>query len=100
MPSKKLDLTMEKLKKITHNCHKATFLIEKKLIGHITLREHIELRIHLFGCSICRTYQKQTMKISQMVRDLFRTSANADKHLDDNFKKNLQERIEDELNKN
>lgn len=91
---------MEKLKKITHNCHKATFLIEKKLIGRINLREHIELRIHLLGCSICRTYQKQTIKISQMVRQLFHSPANSDKHLDDNFKKNLQERIEDELKKN
>jgi hypothetical protein len=100
MPSKKRDLIMGTLKKITHNCHKATFLIEKKLIGRITLREHIELRIHLFGCSVCRIYQGQTKKISEMVRQMFYSSANADKHLDDNFKKGLQERIEDELKKN
>jgi hypothetical protein len=93
-------MIMEPLKKITHNCHKATFLIEKKLIGRITLREHIELRIHLFGCSVCRIYQDQTKKISEMVRQMFHSSASTDKHLDDNFKKGLQERIEDELNKN
>ena len=91
---------MGTLKKIQNNCHKATFLIEKKLIGRITLRQHIELRIHLFGCSVCRIYQDQTKKISEMVRQMFNGSANADKHLDDNFKKGLQERIEDELNKN
>jgi len=90
---------MEPLKKITHNCKKATFLIEKKLIGSITLREHIELRIHLFGCSVCRIYQKQTGKINEMVRQLFRRSANMDTGLDDSFKKDLQERIENELNK-
>jgi hypothetical protein len=91
---------MEALKKITHNCKKATFLIEKKLIGRITLREHIELRIHLFGCGVCRIYQKQTIKISEMVHQLFHSSVNRDTKLDDNFKKDLQERIEDELNKN
>ena len=90
---------MGPLKKITHNCHKATYLIEKKLIGRITLREHIELRIHLFGCSVCRIYQHQTKKISEMVSQLFHHPANADKHLDENFKKDLQGRIEEELDK-
>lgn len=100
MPSEKLDLIMETLKKIQNNCHKATFLIEKKLIGHISLREKIELRIHLFGCGICRTYQKQTIKISQMVRQLFSYSSNSEKQLDDAFKKDMQNRIENELDKN
>jgi len=91
---------MGTLKKIQNNCHKATFLIEKRLIGKITLREKIELKIHLFGCGVCRTYQKQTVKISQMVRQLFSDSANSEKQLDDTFKKDMQHRIEDELDKN
>jgi len=91
---------MGPLKKIQYNCRKATFLIEKKLIGHITFREHIELRIHLAGCTVCRIYQKQTIKISEMVRELFHDSDNTDRHLDDDFKRDMQERIEDELNKN
>ena len=91
---------MGMLKKITHNCQKATFLIEKKLIGRITLREHIELRIHLFGCSVCGIYQGQTKKISEVVRQMFNSSATRDKYLDDSFKKGLQERIADELKKN
>jgi ribosomal protein S3AE len=91
---------MGPLKKITHNCHKATFLIEKKLIGHITLREEIELRIHLLGCGICRIYQQQTKKITGMIRQLFADTANSEKHLDDTFKRDLQGRIENELDKN
>ena len=38
---------MDPLKKIIYNCKQATFLIEKKMIGRITFRQHIELRIHL-----------------------------------------------------
>ena len=90
---------MGPLKKITHNCKKATFLIEKKLIGRITLREQLELRIHLFGCSVCRVYQKQTIKINEMIRQLFNNAVNKETKLDDGFKKDLQDRIEQELNK-
>ena len=90
---------MEALKKITHNCKHATLLIEKKLVSRLTLREKIFLRIHLFGCGACRLYQKQTAKINEMVRQLFHSSVQ-DIKLDDNFKKDLQDRIEEELNKN
>jgi len=91
---------MSQLKKIQYNCKKATFLIEKKLISRITFREHIELRIHLMGCSVCRIYGKQSRIINDMVRQLFKSSMPGEAKLDDNFKKELQERIEIELNKN
>lgn len=89
---------MGPLKKIIYNCKRATFLIEKKLIDRLTLREKMELRIHLFGCSVCRVFDKQSALINQMVQHLFKTPK--DTHLDDNFKQELQHRIEDELNKN
>jgi len=91
---------MSYLKKIIHNCKKATYLIDKKEMGAITLREHIELRIHLIGCSFCRLYGKQSRAINKMVRELFRSSEQPGVKLDDDFKKVLQEKIEDELNKN
>jgi hypothetical protein len=91
---------MDALKKITHNCKHATLLIEKKLISRLTLREKIFLRIHLFGCGVCRLYQQQTGKINEIVRQLFNGSPAQDVKLDDNFKKDLQDRIEEELNKN
>jgi hypothetical protein len=90
---------MEALKKITHNCKHATLLIEKKLIAKLTLREKIFLRIHLFGCGVCRLYQQQSGRINEMVRQLFHSSVQ-DVKLDDNFKKDLQDRIEEELDKN
>jgi hypothetical protein len=90
---------MEPLKKIIHNCKQATFLIEKKMIGRITFREHIELRIHLFGCSVCTLYGRQSRMIHTMVQQLFRSSHPEQIRLDDEFKKELQDRIEAELNK-
>jgi hypothetical protein len=91
---------MSNLKKIIYNCKQATFLIEKKSIKRLTFREAIELRIHLFGCSFCRLYKKQSRFINDMVQQLFRSSVQSNTRLDDDFKKELQERIEDELNKN
>lgn len=91
---------MTHLKKVIYNCKQATLLIEKKLIGKLSLRERVELQIHLYGCSFCRLYNKQSRMINEMVQELFRSSMKAAAKLDDGFKKELQERIEKELNKN
>jgi hypothetical protein len=91
---------MSYLKRIIYNCKQATFLIDKKAIKPLNLRERIELRIHLYGCSFCRLYKKQSRMINEMVQELFRSSMKADIKLDDDFKKVLQNRIEEELNKN
>lgn len=87
------------LKKIIYNCRQATFLIEKKEISRLSFREMIELRIHLYGCGFCRLYKKQSRVINEMVQELFRSSMKSNFRLDTNFKKELQERIEEELNK-
>ena len=103
MPSKKLDLknlAMSQLKKIIYNCKQATYLIEKRSMGRLSFREVIELRIHLYGCSFCRLYNKQSARINEMVKELFRSSMQPNSKLNDEFKKELQSRIEKELNKN
>jgi len=87
------------LKKVQHNCKKATFLLDKKLTDRISIRDHIELYIHLLGCSVCKLYSKQTRIISQLIRQLLHHAEPVKTELDDNFKKELQERIETELNK-
>ena len=91
---------MNHLKKIIYNCKHATFLIEKKSIERLSFREVIELRIHLYGCSFCRLFSKQSRVINDMVQELFRSSMQSNIRLDDAFKKELQDRIEEELNKN
>jgi len=91
---------MSYLKRIIYNCKKATLLIEKKEMGQLTLREFIELRIHLVGCSFCRLYKRQSLMINEMVKELFKRSAPPGNRLDDAFKKELQERIENLLNDN
>ena len=85
-------------KKIAYNCKKATFLIEKKQIGSISMREKMELKIHLAGCSVCRIFEQQSITINRLVHDLFH-EPNPDEliKLDENFKKELQHRINEKL---
>lgn len=90
---------MSYLKKIIHNCKQATYLIEKKSIKRLSFREAIELRIHLFGCSFCRIFDKQSHVINNMVKELFKNAMQPNPRLDDTFKKELQDRIEEELNR-
>jgi len=88
------------LKKIANNCEHATFLIEKKLIKRLSISERIFLKIHLAGCGLCRLYQSQTTKINQMIQRLFRDANGSNARLADEVKKEMQDRIEEELNKN
>lgn len=95
------ELNKDEIEKIAYNCKKATFLIEKKQIGTISLREKLELKIHLAGCSVCRIFEQQSIKINEMVKNLFHTHNQQEEiKLDEDFKKAMQERIEKELNKN
>ena len=91
---------MSYLKRVIYNCKKATLLIEKREMDRLTFKEAFELRVHLFGCSFCRIYKKQSVVINQMVQQLFHSSSHKGAKLDDVFKQELQDRIEDELNKN
>lgn len=91
---------MSYLKRVIYNCKKATQLIEKREMATLTFKEAFELRLHLFGCSFCRIYKKQSAVINQMVQQLFHESSHTGAKLDDNFKQELQGRIENELNKN
>jgi hypothetical protein len=90
---------MSWLKKIIYNCKQATFLIEKRSQGKISFSEEVELRIHLIGCGVCKLYKKQSRMINNMVQQLFVDSVKKNYKLDDDFKKALQDKIEEELNK-
>ena len=90
---------MGELRNIIYNCKHATYLIEKKLIGKITLREKVQLHIHLYGCSVCKLFNKQSRMINGMIKHLLENHAPVIK-LGEEFKTDLQHKIEEALNKN
>lgn len=87
---------LNELEKIAYNCRKATLLIEKKQSIKLTIREKMELKLHLAGCSICRTYEQQSALINVMMHKLFK-SASRDIKLDPAFKEKMQKTIEQKL---
>jgi hypothetical protein len=89
---------MDKLEKIAYNCRQATLLIEKQQLGRLTIRERVELKIHMTGCSVCRMFQQQSITINKMIEDIYdaRTAHNS---LDNDFKQSLQDKINKKLSK-
>ncbi|HWK04615.1 MAG TPA: hypothetical protein VNS58_13335 [Puia sp.] len=88
---------MKKLKAIIYNCRRATELIGKKQLTALTLRERLELGIHLIGCSFCRLFQRQSILINRWVRGLLHATPPAGTKLDDYFKEELQKRIDEKM---
>ena len=88
---------MNDLKKIAYNCHKATLLIEKKQLARLTLREKMELKIHLAGCSVCKLFERQSILINKQMKNLFQSSLQKNHALDERYKKELQEKIDEKL---
>ncbi|SDD99143.1 hypothetical protein SAMN05216464_103265 [Mucilaginibacter pineti] len=89
------------LKNIAYNCRKATWLIEKKQIDKLTIREKLELKAHLICCSECRMFEQQSIVINKLVYKLFhKPQITGGVKLDDDFKKKLQNQIIEKLKKN
>ena len=88
------------LEKIAYNCRKATFLIEKKQEEELTAQEKMELKLHLAGCYICRIYEQQSLLINDLVKNLFNGSKAIGIRLDDDYKAQLQKRINEKIKKN
>ena len=85
--------------KLRNNCHKATFLIDKKNQKHLRPLQQIELYIHLAGCSFCRLYDKQSQLIDKLAREDYQRRAAQIQNLDEAFKNKLQNRIAEQLKK-
>jgi hypothetical protein len=91
---------MDWFNKLRNNCKKATFLIDKKHLEGIRPLQHIELYIHLAGCSFCRLYDKQSQSIDKLTYEVYQGRAQQTQKLDDAFKNSLQSHIEEQLKNN
>ena len=87
------------IKKIQNDCRRATYLIEKRQLTKLTFKERIVLAIHLAGCGICRLFQRQSKMINKLMQSLHRPSNDQLHHLDENTKRDMQEKINDSMGK-
>lgn len=89
---------MEKSKNFRKDCRRATFLIEKRQMGSISIAETAELSGHLAGCSFCRTFAQQSLLINQLLQKLATPSHAERSRLSDEQKSKMQQAIELKLN--
>lgn len=88
---------MGTIKRIQYDCRHATYLIEKRQQTSLTLKERVQLFIHLLGCSVCRLFQRQSRAISRVLQQLFQRSAEQTHTLDEGVKREMQEKINERL---
>lgn len=52
------------------SCHKATYLMEKRMHTKLTLIERIQIRMHLSLCGYCKEYEKDAVIIDKAIRKI------------------------------
>jgi hypothetical protein len=83
------------MKKAIHvillSCKKATELIDKKLVVGLSVKENLQLHLHTAICDSCKTYQKQSKLIDQLLVKFL--SDNAESNTTRLENKELKEKI-------
>lgn len=89
---------MNWLKNTLFNCREATYLIEKKTDEKITLKQALQLRLHLLGCGMCKLYKRQSAAMQKIIRDMMaEMNENGHTNLSDETKNGLQNEINNKL---
>ena len=52
-----------------YSCKKATEMVEKKSVVGLSFSESLKLKLHMFICKACKTYQKQSELIDAFITD-------------------------------
>jgi len=87
--------------RIMLDCDKATFLITKEEVSELKCIERTKLKMHLFTCSYCRRFAKQSKIITNQINTMSTIDPNNLKlKLTDTQKVNIQKRIDNQLNSN
>ncbi len=77
------------------SCKEATGLVEKKQVTGLSLREKAQLKIHLWMCSACRSYEKQSRLMDRMLERIVKSTKEELQRLDDSSKRKILQRIKD-----
>ena len=91
---------MRWIKENRNDCKSATFLIEKQQVTALTFSEKIKLKVHLYGCSWCETYGRQSKSMHLIIANFFNQTLTKPKVLQEDFKNKLKILITDKLKEN
>jgi hypothetical protein len=57
------------------SCKKATELIEKREVRSLSVKEHLQLKVHLGMCDACAVYEKYSRKVNDLLKSWFGPSS-------------------------
>ncbi|NIA31095.1 MAG: hypothetical protein GWP06_14435 [Actinobacteria bacterium] len=60
-------ILMAVMSRLTPSCDIITHKISESMDGKISLRDKLEIRIHLLGCNLCTRYRDQLLIIQDML---------------------------------
>ena len=82
-------------KKTVYNCKQATLLSLKREEGKITMPERVKLTYHLFYCSSCRHFVKQSSMINHIGKEVVHSIFTHPPHtLSAKMKEDIQQQID------
>jgi hypothetical protein len=83
------------LKKIIYNCKQATLLSLKKEEGRASVKERIQLWVHLLYCVFCRRFVQQSKHINHAMHHLAQQQGQQPVHqLPESLKATLQQQLQ------
>lgn len=74
------------------NCKKATFLLSKREENKLTWLENVQINTHTAICHACKLFEKQTMLITCLVKEMRRND-----RLPDDVKKRIADTLAAQL---
>lgn len=85
--------------KLSINCDEATTICDKSQYGEASLFERIRLSLHLAFCKHCKKYTKQNNLMTDVYKR-FATPCQGSDHMSEKEKKDLDLKLQEELEKN
>ena len=73
-------------------CQEATRLMSKAMDSKLSIKEHVDLRLHLMVCDLCVRFLKQVRGLRKLVR---RYTSPAEQHLAQHVKDQMKLRLQD-----
>lgn len=73
------------------SCQKASYIIEKREVSKISLREKISLKFHLMICALCRRYESDSKILGRILKSLHKKESST--HLSSEDKEALKRKL-------
>lgn len=89
-------LLMPLMNKLTPACEVISHTISKSLDTKISLRERLQIRLHIMVCAICRRYREQLLSINTLFTNY---AANKSPHQESLLSEETRERMKQVLSK-